>query len=160
MLLLKFVCILQALYSICNSYLSNGCYEGLFSLSVGQQRLSGWNTNSLWFRLSTRICVCVCVHAHKVMCVTGSYKSVWAPEEGGPWPGLPDTGGKAKHWALILIQTHVHLNIHAHKNIPYWPSWINRCFLPSSQIHRASHTHKHTHTARPWHPYRLTQRPL
>lgn len=31
---------------------------------------------------------CVCYRKLQGVCV-------WAPEESGPWPGLPDTGGKA-----------------------------------------------------------------
>lgn len=89
--------------------------------------------------------LCLCVRAHKVMCVTGSYKYVWAPEEGGPRPGLPDTGGKAKHWALILIQTHVHLNIHTHTKIYHTgPPELTDASCPAAKSTEL-HTHTNTH---------------
>ncbi len=86
--------------------------------------------------------------------------SVWAPEEGGPRPGLPDTGGKAKHLALILTQ----LLVHAHTNTQIYTrtctdtcrhiylstSWlpsVNRCFLPCSPTHTISHIRTHTRSA-------------
>lgn len=40
-------------------------------------------------------------------CVYVTYRKLkgvsdWAPEEGWPWPGLPDTRENTKHLALIL----------------------------------------------------------
>lgn len=100
----------------------------------------------------------VCVRCRKLQGV-----SVWAPEEGGPRPGLPDTGGKAKHLALILtrILVHAHTHTHAHACLETYThmqlstSWlpsVNRCFLPSSPTHTTSHIQTHKCSASPGTP--------
>lgn len=77
--------------------------------------------------------LCVLQEATRRLCL--------APEEGGPWPGLPDTGGKAKHFALLLKQTHVcacmkthtHMCTDTYRYRHHSTSWlpsVNRCFLP------------------------------
>lgn len=64
------------------------------------------------FVFALTLCVCVCwLSTH--MCVLQEGVCVWAPEESGPWPGLPDTGGRA-HWALILKHL-AHVLTHTNK---------------------------------------------
>lgn len=105
-----------------------------------------------YFFCSVRICACIC---ECVRCRKPQGVSVWAPEEGGPRPGLPDTGGKAKHLALILTRLLVHAHTHTptcmctvtYTHMQLSTSWlpsVNRCFLPSSPTHTTSHIQTHT----------------
>lgn len=81
------------------------------------------------FVLSVCLYCCLWVCLHSCACYRKQQGvSVWAPEEGGPWPVLQDTEGKA-HLALIPkallvcahIQTHIqtktpqhHIHTYAH----------------------------------------------
>lgn len=101
----------------------------------------------------------VCVRCRKLQGV-----SVWAPEEGGPRPGLPDTGGKAKHLALILTRILVHAHTHTHMHVwrhthtcssvpPGSPLLTDAsCLLAQSTL---LHTYKHTNAARPLAPLQV-----
>lgn len=158
-LLLKFVCILQALYSICNSYLSNGCYEGLFSLSVGQQSLSGRNSTSLWFRLSTRVCVCARAQSyvcHRKLQVCLSPWGRWATARSAGYRREGKTLGFNTDTNTCALK---HTRAQKYTILPPGPPELTDASCPAAKSTEL-HTHKHTHTAWPWHPYRLTQRPL
>lgn len=135
-----------ALHSSYNwNVINTKCCETKKTVSVWSKKYHSF-TGSSSFVFALTLCVrWLSTHVY----VTGSCKCVWAPEESGPWPGLPDTGGKA-HWVLILKRlVHAHILTHKqadqmHMLLASGSLSVNRCFLPSRPNRTASAPHRRT----------------